>query len=279
MGTGPTQLAGGPLLAASSKAVAAMTKALAKLRATSFIDSKINLPSLGLQPPLASLNLQIPGRLHPCHILIGQRQKSGLLPMKRPSWPSVYLVHSWKLGGVLPQATALRSPRVAAISAASIQSLVVSRRHPADQAVFAQHNGRWIPGKLLGVAVSPAETQKIAKLAAEFAHLRTKSWISVEPPKVNSGVIHIALTISHTSRPAAKAVGKMQMNMVGPQKPVLIQAQLDLWPPVGNPKKSKSGSTWRAVYDVAASRQNWVFVPPSSLVKAAQAVLQPAAVK
>ncbi len=277
MGTTATQFAGGPLLAASTKAIAAMTKALSKLRATSFLDSKINLTALGLQPPRASLELQIPGRIHPCHILIGQRQKNGLLPMKRPSWPSVYLVHSWKLSGLLPQATALRSSKIAAITASSIQSLVVSRRHPADQAAFVQHGGQWTPGKLLGVPAGPAETPKIAKLAAEFAHLRTKRWISVQPPKPAPGVIHIALTISRTPQPVAKAVGKMKMPMVGPQKPVLLHAQLSLWPPMGKPGKNKSKPTWRAVYEVTGSRQNWVFVPPAALVKAAEAVLQPAA--
>ena len=277
MGTTATHFAGGPLLAASAKAVAALTKALSKLRATSFLDSNVNLSALGLQPPLASLQLQVPGRIHPCHILIGRRQKSGLLPMKRPSWPSVYLVHSWKLSTVLPPATALRSPRIAAVTAQSIQSLVVSRRQPADQAAFVRHGDQWIPRTLLGVAAGPAEAQNIAKLAAEFAHLRAKRWISVKPPKLSPGVIHIALTISQVPKPLAKAVGKMKMALVGPQKPVLIQAQLSLWPPLSNPKKSKAKPTWRAVYDVTGSRQNWVFVPPVALVKAAEAVLQPAA--
>ena len=277
MGTGPTQFAGGPLLAASSKAVAAMTKALAKLRATSFIDSKINLPSLGLQPPLASLNLQIPGRLHPCHILIGRRGKNGLLPMKRPSWPSVYLVHSWKLAALLPQATALRSGQVAAIAGASIQSVVVSRRHPQDQAAFSHQSGQWKPGKLMGVAATPAEAQKIAQLAAAFGHLRTKRWIAVASPKLKAGVIQIALTISHVAKPAATPAHKMKMPMVGPQKPILIRAYLNLWPP--SKTKGKSASTWRAVYKATGSRQNWVFVPPAALVKAAEAVLQPMAAK
>ncbi len=276
MGTTSTQFAGGPLLAASTKAVAAITKALSKLRATSFLDSKINLTALGLQPPWAALELQIPGRIHPCHILIGQRQKSGLLPMKRPSWPSVYLVHSWKTSAILPQATALRSLKIADIAAASIQSLVVGRRHPADQAAFVQHGGKWMPGKLLGVAATPAETQKIATLAAQIVHLRAKRWISVQPPKPAPGVIDIALTISRMPQPVAKAVGKMQMPMVGPQKPILIQAQLNLWPPVAKPEKSKSKPTWRAVYTATGTRQNWTFVPSAALVKAAEAVLQPA---
>lgn len=271
MGTTAIAWNGGKPLTARSAAIAALLEKITAIRAKSVMNTPA--PTLMVHA-IGSVTIDLPGHLHPKVITIGQPGKMGLSPVQVSGWRTVYMVSTDRLSPLLPGASSLRSHRVAMISPAAVNRIVVSQS--GQRAALINTHGTWRLATAKTAAGHGAIAQTdVASLTSELSPIICHEWLAHAPAPHNA----IQATIFFSApKPAATEPAKMAKKVA----PVELKGTLRIWwatafkPVKGKKPPAKTVlyyATWSTPGQNAEDRK-WVFRPGESLVSGVKQLLK-----
>ena len=272
-------------LSASATTVGKLLKAVAALRAKSFLDGKIDRSRLGLVHPKHSLTITLTNHLHPVSLAWGAVGKQKLVPVSVDLWPSLYQVSAKALKALpLADVAAFRSSTVARFPAKSITQLSLSSDGSKVPLKLFQITGKWMLSRGPAKPVAAAD-YLIQPLLAALDPLRAKKWCT-QP--TNSQVMHwkhqttsYQLVINRTN--PAKTAGKKATSTETTIE--LFHSAVPQKPAVKNIGKSATTKGIKPFYrwyghvgpaTQLIHRRVDLFQPRKSLITAIKALLSPA---
>ncbi len=269
-------------LPARAAAVSKLLKAVAALRAKSFIDGKINRAGLGLVNPAHKLVISLVGRAHPLIIQWGAIGKKSVVPVGISTWPSVYNVPAKALRS-LPGAAvaAFRSRSIADIAPARILSLHLPPNGTFPGAVLRQIHGKWSIARGT-VAFTPVKTSVVQPLLAALHPLAAKKWYRLKDSSAAMHWTHLPyeLYVTIHESPAARAKARPAPGAKAVASKWILQMIRRTVPsPLKTAGKTaaKPLQRWYAWFGTQNAAPNAsAFEPHAALIAAIRALMQPA---
>lgn len=195
-------------LPAEATEVTKLLETLRDLRANKFVDAVGDLKSIGLDPPQASITLNLPGQAQPETLLLGKPETAEpLTPVKRLHEPTVYLVQSTELAKLNPTVYDLRSRSVATYTPSNISTIQISgpeAKSPLSMTKEPAPGGGFQWKTRINQTAVTLDEATISGLLADLQPLTAQKWLSQASPESQTPALELTLQVV---APSTQSVG------------------------------------------------------------------------
>lgn len=238
--------------------VTKILEAMRDLRANKFMDAAGDLKTIGIDPPMKTIRLTIPGQSEQETLLLGKPQTAEpVTPVMRQGEPTVYLVQTPDLAKLAATLLDLRRRAVANFKPSDMLSISIQGPDAKAPVILvkeanAKGGNQWkysTGGKSWDV-----EEEKISKLRGDLDPLTAQKWLrdtSRELNKEAPGNITLTLEITGTTPTGTQPV------VAGPSPPQKVLIVFHKLP----------DGSYQAYTDAGAAAPQWVFQPTAELVE------------
>ncbi|MCL2647155.1 MAG: DUF4340 domain-containing protein [Phycisphaerales bacterium] len=232
------------------------------LRAINFSDNAGDLKVIGLDPPQTTIELTLPHQSQHEMILIGKPETADkVTPMMRQGEPTVYMVRTADVEGLLPTALTLRDKEVERLPSERIKTIAISGAGATGGGVTLQREGTVWKATSGGKSLV-ADDEKITSLLAEFTPLTAAKYLSQDASTSGTPEVTVAVTFTEVAT-TSPAMGPTTApaSAPAPAKETVVTRTLKIF------KVAKeNGTSWKAVWD--GPGKQWTFEPIAELMTA-----------